>query len=414
NPAALAQAVAEYGKLDRATVMAPAMELAENGFQVTPIVAQVWETNREALGQSPSAARYYLKPDGGAYRAGETFRHPTLARTLRRFAASGVQGFYRGEIASTVVEHLRAGGGFLSTQDLADYRAPRASIVRSSYRGLDIASAGVRAWGNTMGEMLNIQDHFAVSPGEPRAGELLVQAMVIAQALDDRPQGLETLEPKKDGIPLERLSSPEFASERAALIRRRLKQGAVVAAPAAEPKPHDTTHISVMDAEGNAVALTTSIGPAFGARVLTPELGFLYAHSYRMRSHPAPGARDDTEMTPTICFRDGRPVLVIGAAGAQRIPPAIYQVIANLVDREYTLARAVAAPRIYAVKGKIWLESGFPESVIKTLRDSGYEVAFDPKTFHLGRVHAVQFDPDSGLFAGAADPRYDGVVAGIE
>jgi gamma-glutamyltranspeptidase/glutathione hydrolase len=261
-----------------------------------------------------------------------------------------------------------------------------------------------------MVEMLNIQDHFPVSAGEPLPEEMLIQGMIIAQALEDRPQGLGTLAPEKDGLPLERLSSPEFATDRAALIRRRLSGEVPLEAGGGPPDAHDTTHLSVMDAEGNAVALTSSIGPAFGAAVATPNLGFLYAHSYRMHSHPAPGARDDTEMTPTIVLDGGRPVLAIGAAGSQRIPVAIYQVVVNLFDRGFSLRRAVAAPRVYCVGERAWVESGLSEEVIDEFESRGYSVTIDSAAFHLGRVHAVLFDPQRGRFNGAADPRYDGVT----
>ena len=413
-PKALVRAVASYGQLSLRAVLAPAIDLAENGFAVTAAVAKDWRAREAVFRSDPGASRWYLKPDGSAYREGEIYRNPPLARLLRILATSGPDPFYAGEIAETIAGDVSGNGGFLRLEDLRDYEAPEAGIIESKYRSLRTASASVRAWGNTMAEMLNIQNHFAISPGEPKPDEVLVQALVIAQALADRPQGLETLAPKPGGFPIEQLSSPEFAAGRAKLIRRRLR-GEIPLNPGGEPPAdHDTTHVSVMDAGGNAVALTTSIGPAFGAGVVSPELGFFYAHSYRMRSHPAPDARDDTEMTPTIVFQNRRPWLAIGAAGSQRIPPAIYQVIANLVDRRYPLRRAVSAPRLYAVGAKVWLEAGFSDEVVRLLRDRGYQVVMDPKSFHLGRVHAVLYNAATGRYEGAADPRYDGVTGGPE
>lgn len=178
---------------------------------------------------------------------------------------------------------------------------------------------------------------------------------------------------------------------------------------------HDTTHLSVMDAEGNAVALTTSIGPRFGARVATPELGFLYAHSYRMRSSPEPRARDYTEMTPTIVLRDGRPFLVVGAAGSERIPGAILHVLSNVIDRGMPLEQAVAAPRVFSPDGKrVRMHDDTSAAVVEALRARGFRLELVPRGIsrHLGIVQAVMFDAASGEFTGAADPVYDGSAAG--
>ena len=177
---------------------------------------------------------------------------------------------------------------------------------------------------------------------------------------------------------------------------------------------HDTTHLSVMDAEGNAVALTTSIGPRFGAGVATPELGFLYAHSYRMRSSPEPGERDYTEMTPTIALRDGKPFLVLGAAGSERIPGAILHVLSNVIDRGMPLDEAVAAPRVFSPDGKrVRVHDDTPAAVIEALRARGFAVELVPRGIsrHLGIVQAVMFDAKTGEFAGTADPVYDGSAA---
>ena len=204
------------------------------------------------------------------------------------------------------------------------------------------------AWGNTLAEMLNILAEFPALKDVASAQEMELVARVIAQSLQDRPQALGTLAPKKDGLALDMLSSREFARERAERIRAARQaepQRTGGEAPRDNREDHDTTHLSVMDAEGNAVALTTSIGPRFGARVASPQLGFFYAHSYRMRSSPEPGARDHTEMTPTIVLHQGKPVLVIGAAGSERIPGAILQVLSNVLDRGMSLREAVRAPR---------------------------------------------------------------------
>jgi gamma-glutamyltranspeptidase/glutathione hydrolase len=285
--------------------------------------------------------------------------------------------------------------------------------VRADYRGSQVVSAGGRAWGNTLAEMLNILAHFEPGQAAPTAEEIEALARVIAQALADRPQELGTLKPRPDGYPLSLLSSPAFAAQRAALIRQKLPPRPAIPQSRNDEEWGDTTHLAVMDAAGNAVSLTTSIGPAFGARVATPELGFLYAHSYRMRSDPRPRARDLTEMTPTIVFRQGQPLLALGGAGSERIPSAILQVLSNVLDRGWTLEQAMRAPRIFCVGQKLRLHEGFAPALIEVLHSRGFEIemVLPNAARHQGLVHAAQYDPATKTWFGAADPGDSGSAA---
>ncbi len=414
NLAALEEMVAKYGRLRLADILRPAVDLAEQGFRVPGRLAAAWARTREALSRNPGAARNFLHADGSAYREGEVFRQPRLAHTLRQIAISGVKAFYRGPIAEAIARDVRSNGGFVERHDLETYRAMPGVVVQATYRGFPVTSAGGRGWGDTLTEMLNILDHFALSRAEPSAEEIEILARVMAQALADRPQEIGSLKPKPDGYPLSVLSAPAFAAERAALIRERMMSRQAPPSAPQPPDPQDTTHLSVMDVEGNTVALTTSIGPSFGARVATPELGFLYAHSYRMRADPSPGSRDETEMTPTILFGRDRPLLALGAAGSELIPTAILQVLSHVIDRGYSLERAVSTPRIFSLGPKVRLQSGFPLSLAEGLRARGFEVDLSrpDAMWHFGLVHAVQYDPATGDFFGAADPLADGAAAG--
>jgi gamma-glutamyltranspeptidase/glutathione hydrolase len=263
--------------------------------------------------------------------------------------------------------------------------------------------------------MLNILSHFELTRGEPTPLELEILARTIAQAIEDRPQQVGSLTSKPVGYTLEEMATPEFGRRRAEMIRAKLAtRGA--GKPAAEPPPdrHETTHLAVMDAAGNAVSLTTSIGPRFGDGLATAELGFLYAHSYRMDGEPTPRLRDETEQTPTIVLRDGRPVLALGAAGSARIPGAVLQVLSNVVDRGWPLDRAVAAPRLYCQRTRLRIHAGFPAAALDALRAAGFELDVVERTEsvrHVGIVHAVAYDPATGEFTGMADPVYDGASA---
>ena len=401
--AALDLMVRKYGKLKFADVMQPAIELAENGFKVPPRLAATWARTRDVLQKNEGAAQNFLKPNKSAYTTDEIFRQPRLAHVLREIAKSGIDVFYRGEFADAIVRDVSQNGGYIRKSDLQKYRAQKGIVVRTEYRGYQVVSAGGRAWGNTLAELLNILKHFSVNSNEPTAFEVEILARTIAQAMADRPQEIGTLKPKPKGYSLSQISSEEFGKKRAEEIKRLLPVEKSLSQT--EPKPDDTTHLSVMDAEGNAVSLTTSIGPSFGARVATPELGFLYAHSYRMRSDPTPLTRDLTEMTPSIVFRNNQALMVMGGAGSERIPTAILQVISNVIDRGYSLEKAMLAPRIFCLNNKLRLHRGFPESIIETLRGRGFEIEIveSDASRHQGLVHAVQYDPKTKEFFGAAD-----------
>lgn len=401
--AALEEMVRKYGRLKFSDVLRPAIELAENGYKVPPRLAATWARTHDALQKNKGAAMNFLKPDKSPYAEGELFRQPNLARVLREISKSGIAVFYRGDFADAIARDVAQHGGFITKSDLQNYRAQKGVVVRTNYRGYQVVSAGGRAWGNTLAEMLNILEHFSVNSNEPTAFEIETIARVIAQAMADRPQELGTLKPKQNGYSLNQLSSKQFGKQRAEQIKRLLPLEK--SSSQTESKPDDTSHLSVMDAEGNAVSLTTSIGPSFGARVATPELGFLYAHSYRMRSDPTPLSRDLTEMTPSIVFRGNQALLVIGAAGSERIPTAILQVISNLLDRNYSLEKAMLAPRIFCLNNKLRMHKGFSAKLIEELRGRGFDIEIVEldSSRHLGLVHAVQYDPIGREFFGFAD-----------
>lgn len=416
NPAALALLVEKYGRLKLAQVMQPAIELAESGFAVTPVVAKIFAEERAKLARHSGAAKNFLKPDGSPYAAGEILRQPRLAQTLRAIARSGPRAFYRGALGRAMARDITANGGYVRGADLAAYRALPGVVHRIPYRGYEVLTAGRRAWGGTLAEMLNILAHFELTRGEPSPLELEILARTIAQAIEDRPQQVGSLTTKPAGYTLEEMAAPEFGRRRAEMIRARLATPGAGKPPASDPPPdrHETTHLAVMDAAGNAVSLTTSIGPRFGDGLATAELGFLYAHSYRMAGEPTPRLRDETEQTPAIVLRHGRPVLALGAAGSARIPGAVLQVISNVVDRGWPLQRAVAAPRLYCQGSRLRIHAGFPPATLAALRAAGFdlEVVEPSETLrHVGIVHAVAFDPATGEFAGMADPVYDGASA---
>ncbi len=413
NLAALDVLMRRYGKLTRASVMRPAIDLAEQGFDVTAGLARTWAATGLQLLKNPGARANFLADGARPYAAGAHFRQPQLAATLREISWSGPEALYRGPIAKMIAHDMQAGQGYVTERDLAGYRSLEGPVTRTTYRGYEVATAGGCAWGDTLVEMLNIAQHFSFGP-QPTAAEMHLLARILSTALADRPQELSTLRPKKRGLAVADLSSAKFALGRAKAIESGLHSQPHATVSQKLVEPHDTTHLAVMDSEGNTVSLTTSLGPSFGSRVATAELGFLYAHSYRLQADPTPGARDETEMTPTILSRDGKPFLAIGAAGSERIPCAILQVIVNVIDRGLPLDQAVAAPRIFASGDVLVLSAAFPATLTAQMRERGWQVQRGEQDFrqHLGIVQAVGYYPRTGVFSGAADAAYDGTAAG--
>jgi gamma-glutamyltranspeptidase/glutathione hydrolase len=176
----------------------------------------------------------------------------------------------------------------------------------------------------------------------------------------------------------------------------------------------DTNHLSVVDAHGNAVAITQSIGPTFGSKVASPELGFFYAYSYDMNDEPIPFQREKTSQSPTMLLKNDRPFLVLGSAGSSRIPGSIVRTVVNVVDHGMPIWEALAAPRWFIAEDELRIEAAeLPESTLRALRDLGYSLrAYDALDGYFARVHAVMVDPASGVLTGAGDPRDFGAADG--
>ena len=409
------------GRLPWAELALPAARLAEAGFAVTEGLARLWAEAAPALAADQPATRLYLKPNGAPYASGEIYRNPVLGDFLHRVAEDGSDALYR-DAAEAIAAESAASGGHLTAPDLRAYRALPGEIVRLPYAACEVVTVGRQAWGHTLALMLGIVDAWRRRDGATGAVPFEIVALAIHRALADQPQQIGTLQPRADGIADEDMLDRAFQRQRAGLIVDRLAAGpAALAGYLAQapqwpaPKTGDTTHLSVIDRDGLAVAVTTSIGPGFGARMASETTGALFGHSYRMASGPAPGARDRTEMTPAIVLRDGQPILAVGAADNERIPGATAQVISHVLDGGLTVAEAIAAPRVNWGAGRLRTSAWMPADERRRLGELGLPLApAAGETLRTGVVHAVGLDPQSGRYMGAADPNYEGTAAGPE
>jgi gamma-glutamyltranspeptidase/glutathione hydrolase len=405
---------AEYGSLPLAAVMAPAIDYAENGYRVLPGEAAREGANARQSAEFPGTAAIYLKPDGTPRHAGDMLMQKDYANTLRKIAAGGHDAFYRGEVAQKMVADMKAHGGAVTLQSLADYRAEDSRVVRGSYRGYEIVGLDVPSAGVVSIQALQIMESFDPSSmTEAQWGAVKGQALGIA-ARELRGLGTDTAAARATskawaaGL-VDQIHAPDGAR------RVSLSTGAAPLPPL-PVQPDDlghTTHLTAADGNGMYVALTQTLGPNMGSSVVTPGLGFLYASTLGgYLGHVEPGERARSSISPVMVLKDGMPVLALGAAGGGRIPPGVVQVISRVIDDGMTLADALAAPRVYMSGDRLEAETtpgiGWTPAQVAEMRALGLEVRENPGVGSFSRVHAIQFDPATHTWVGGADPDWEG------
>jgi gamma-glutamyltranspeptidase / glutathione hydrolase len=406
-PAALLHALERYGTMSPAQVLAGAIRYAEDGFPLTRDQADFIAGLADELRVHPASARYFLKPDGSTYRAGERFVQRDLGRTLRAIAEQGAAALYRGWVADSIHADMARHGGFITRDELAAYEALPAIVVRGSYRGHEIVSAFRPSAGHTVIQALQmLESHGTQSSQGAEWASQVGQAMQIALQDRSRSFGDEAQSARV-------LTSREHAQERASGI---LTPGPVArpagtdtsALAVAGPVLDNTTHLSTADRFGGFVALTQSLGPALGTRLAASGTGIVFA----TRLGAVPGSRPGSTISPTIVLRDGAVRYVLGGAGDNRIITAVIQVLSRAIDQGLSLEDAMAAPRVHPMSATdLRLEEGRWDDVTRRRLESfGFTLSSGQPNF-FGRVHAIAVDPVSGEFTGVAEPRGFGGAA---
>lgn len=407
TPAALDYCRERYGRLPLVRVLEPAIRLAEEGFLVSELKNALTRRSLSKL-KRRSAGQLFLRDGERPYPVGAVLRQPVLAATLRRLAQHGVEDFYTGEIARSIHADMQANHGLLHEDDLARIPWPierRAISLR--HEGLRIHTFPPPGAGRTLAQILKVLGNLPKKnrdPDTPKGAVALAE--VLRRAFLDRHD--RPFDPAFYAqVDERRMTSDDYAELVARQIRKRLRSSG------------ETTHLSVMDKEGNVVALTQSIERVYGSFEASPELGFLYnnymsAFEYEDITHPyylRPNAVPWASVAPTIVFRGRRPWLAIGSPGSERIVSSIAQVLARL-ERQSPYD-AVAAPRMHcSLKGKVSLEaSRMRDDIPAALERRGFEVdAREPYSFYMGCVQLVLRERER--FVGVADPRRDGSARG--
>ncbi|MGI6790081.1 gamma-glutamyltransferase [Aminivibrio sp.] len=427
----------KYGTMSFAEVAAPAIRLAEEGFEVHPMQTQIITDEFGKLSKySPDCV---FLPGGLPAETGTILKQPGIAKAFRLLASDGPDAFYNGPIGEAVVAAVNNSGGRMSMEDLRGYEMIVQKPVHGTYRGYSIYSTPPASSGGThIVQLLNIMENFpvkALKHNSPEYLHYLAEGMKMVFA--DRQKYMADTAFVK--VPLAGLSSKGYAKELADKIR---KYEVMIEVPAGDPWPFDdsgktafiggggnkhisTSSFSVVDAAGNIVASTNTVNYFFGSGVIVPEYGVVlnnqmddFSQNPESVNAPEPGKRPLSSMSPTIVLDpEGRAFMTIGAAGAMRIITAVSQIIMNVVDFGMPMDMAIEQPRIFnpaggGKAGKLLIEEGIAPSTVDYLKLRGHDLEVRPFGGYFGTAQGILFDHTKGRMNGGADSRRLGVPVG--
>jgi gamma-glutamyltranspeptidase/glutathione hydrolase len=436
--AGLAYAEAKYGKLGLAAVVAPAIKLARDGVVLTYEDA---EGLRDSDLTRFADSKRIFQRDGNFYRAGEILKQRELARTLERIAKNP-DDFYHGALARELAAAIQKGGGLVTADDLAHYEVKEREPIRGSYRGYDIISAPPPSSGGVaLIETLNILEGFDLSKlGNRSADAIHLTSEAFRRAFYDRAEFLG--DPDFAKVPVPQLIDKKYAAAwretidlKRASNSKDLKRPAfdelersAQLRPAVFREPENTTHYSVVDSDGNVVAVTTTLNESFGSRVTAEGLGFLLndemddftsnkgtPNTYGLIQGPAnaigPGKRPLSAMTPAVVLKDGKPFLVLGARGGATIITTVANVLMGVVDFGLDIQEAVNAPRFHHqwLPDEIRVEDRLSPDTMNLLRLKGHKLAVE---HFWGGSECIMIDPKTGERLGGTEGRENGKAVG--
>lgn len=414
-----------YGRLEWPAILQPAIRIAREGYRITELQRnlQIREMDDFFSIPSRSGARYFLKSGTEPYQVGDIFTQPDLAKLLEHLAEYGSRAFYTGKIARQIEEDMKANDGFIRADDLALIPWPiERRPLRRRYRSITVATAPPPAAGRTLLLVLMILNSF---PSKFLRGDTPESYHSIAETFrkaflqrKERPFEPNTY----PQVSNKKMMSREFARQLSRSIRDEIDPGLPLIEPPLEGT--DTTHLSVMDAEGNAIGITQSIELVYGSKAAAEGLGFLYnnymnsletknpAHPYYLR----PSAVPWSSVTPAVVFHKDKLWMVLGSPGSERIYSTISQFLMHVVDGNLSIGEAMMRPRLHcSIGGTINIEAErYDPAVIEYLERMGYKIKIrEPFDFYHGALHAAMKCLTRPGFQGVAEIRRDGTAAGI-
>ncbi|MCB2091164.1 MAG: gamma-glutamyltransferase [Alphaproteobacteria bacterium] len=432
----MTQALEKYGTMSLEQVMAPAIKLAEEGHILNYAKQREYQGGLEILKKDPSSIRYFLKKDGSPYKMGERLIQKDLANTLKLIAKEGAKGFYEGKVADLIVKEMKTNRGLITLEDLKNYKAVERQVLKGTFRGYDIYSMPPASSGGVhLIELLNILEGYDLKSMGPNSADyihVLVEAMRRVYADRSEYLGDSDFYP----VPIDKLTDKNYAAKLRESIdlthasrSEDIKPGLDM--PYESPQ---TTHYSVMDKDGGAVSVTTTINVAFGGGGSVDGAGFLLNNEMDdfsakpgapnafgliggVANQIEPGKRPLSAMSPTIIFKNGKPYMVTGSPGGSTIITVVLQMVLNVLEFDMNIAEASAAPRIHHQwwPDKVVLEQGISQDTFAILKSRGFKLSGDRinspgenKTV-MGRTNSIIFD--NGVFTGYSDLR--GIEHGV-
>ena len=413
-------ALRRFGTMKFQQIAAPAEKLAGDGYVASDHLAKEIAMLAPKLKSDPGLAQVFLKPDGSPFKPGETIVAKNLAATLKSLGDDPVAKYYHGEVAAALVEFMKAHGGLISTEDLANYRPDWRDPIRRRYEGYEVYAMPPPSSGGVVLEMLGALDsgHLAgLGINSPPYLARLIE--VMRQGFIDREHYAD---PSFVGVEIQKLLSDDNILQ----LREHALHPKKPSPPPAAAHDHGTTNLLVADKDGNVVALTTTINTVFGAKLSVPALGIILndemddfavapgvPNAYRLEGERAnevrAAKRPLSSMTPIIVTKNGSPVMTTGGSGGPTIISGVLQVVLNILAFHLDAASAVAEPRIHeqAAPDVVIVEEAMPAATRTALEQMGYKLKVVP---NLGAVGAITIAPSN--LHGAADPRKGGGAVG--
>lgn len=425
------KAIERYGRLPLETVIMPAVKLAREGYPLSWTQAQELNDYRSAFEKYKSSSRYFIPQDSGKWQEGDLFKQVDLAETLQRVARFGRDGFYSGQTADLLVDEMRRQGGLISYEDLDAYNSVWREPAEASFRGYNLFIMPPPSSGSiAIHQILDmLRPHSLKDRGLNSARYVHLLSESMRRAFADRAHFLG--DPDYVDIPVERLTNNDYNKSRMADFNWNSATSSDSISHGEIPsfsESSETTHYSVIDEDGNAVAVTTTLNGSFGSKLAVSRAGFMLNNEMDdFTAKPGepnmfgliqgeanavePGKRMLSSMSPTIVTKDGKVRMVLGAAGGPRIITATLQAFLNLAVFEMEPQKAVSTPRIHHqwMPDRLYIEPmGLSPDTRQLLEEKGHQIQARST---IGRLHLIYVD-EEGLRYGAPDPRGNGMAEG--
>jgi gamma-glutamyltranspeptidase/glutathione hydrolase len=416
-----------YAKLPIATLIQPAIELAERGFVITAREARGLNNLQDELKIYNTQLPVFVKD--AEWKEGDTLIQPDLARTLKRIKDHGKAGFYEGETATLIVEEMKRGNGIITLEDLKNYEAKWREPHVFEYKGYTIAGMSMPSSGgllvNQMMKMIENRNIGAMGFHSIQAIQLMTEVERLAFA--DRGEYMGDMD--FYNVPVKKLVSPSYLEERMRNYDPTKAGSSMLVKPGeVTVESEETTHLSVMDNEGNAVAITTTLNNSYGSRTVIGGAGFImndvmddfsikpgvpnmYGAIGGTANAIQPGKRMLSAMTPTIVLKDNKPYLVLGTPGGTTIPTSVFQTLVNILEFGLNTEDAVNQPKFHHqwLPDTLHVEKSFPQEIMDGLGKMGYKINVRNA---IGRTEVIKVLP-GGKFEGIADKRGDDAAEGF-